>query len=99
MVENYIEKNNYTVAKYIDQMPMAEHDENFPKKSGGICGGAVAIDYHETKDAIAETKAQIEEYEKQATDQADSEKIEESFTQEIFVVFSSPLDCINVRKK
>jgi|DEB0MinimDraft_3_1074331.scaffolds.fasta_scaffold675422_1 hypothetical protein len=42
-----------------------KHDETFPKKSsGGICGGSKPIDYQETKDAIAEIKAEMEEYEK-----------------------------------
>jgi hypothetical protein len=41
MVDEYIAKNGYTLAKYADMMEENyKHDETFPKKSGGgICGG------------------------------------------------------------
>ena len=65
MVDEYIAKNGYTLAKYVDMMENYKHDETFPKKSGGgICGGTKPIDYQETKDAIAEIKKEMEEYEK-----------------------------------
>jgi hypothetical protein len=46
MVDEYIAKNNYTMAKYVEMMDNYEHDVNFPKKSsGGLCGGTKPIAY------------------------------------------------------
>lgn len=67
IVDDYIERNNYTVAKYADMMEMSQHDEDFPKKSNGYCG-TKPIDYQETNDAIAETKQRMEKYKKQASE-------------------------------
>ena len=78
-------------------MEFAEHDANFPMKKSGFCGSA-PMDLQEIKDAIAETKSQIEEYEKQATEDADSDVIKEKFTGVVFVIFESPTDCIRIKR-
>jgi hypothetical protein len=47
---------------------------------------------------MAETKRQLDEYERQATEDANSDEIEKKFTGVVFIVFESPSDCITIRR-
>jgi hypothetical protein len=41
----------------------------------------------------------MREYENQATEDADSDKIKEKFTGIVFVIFESPIDCLTIRRQ
>jgi hypothetical protein len=99
MVENYMKENKLSAQKFAEMAENSGGNKDFPHKVTGICGRITPLDYKEIVEAYNETKREMEIYEVQATENADSDKIKEKFSGIVFVIFKSPQDCIKIRKK
>jgi hypothetical protein len=97
ILEAYKEKFKLSDDQMREYAAMGETcPEDYPKVKKGRCGGNQPLNYDDVVTELDDVKVKIEEFEKNATEDADKSKQEDMYTGIVFIVFKSPLDCIHV---